>query len=1172
MVASVVAQPNPPPLPDGVVDVPVPGPEIGPAPPASNPAAVTGVQDPVPTAATQPVKTVNEVAPELFYLRDDAGRLVPVPGFRYRDFIELMRLRDGLPGLPEPPAAVTESISIVVTLPEPVTGATAVMRTCPAELRLTVRQVRAGWVSVPIDLQGFLINGDPVHEGPGQMFFAAGGEAEPSTPRVWFNADSDEEVRHTVIVPGGVPVESSTQLDTIMLLVPPATASRVEIRTPRSDAAVTVRPASLPPIVKPNSDDEPEGTQVTVVGAAGRLEVRIGDRRASEQNLVAVPDVMVESLVRMDGKTAITEATLRLESLPVDTPTLRIRLPARSTLRRVREPAVLQQRSGTVEAPEIVVQVDHDSTGGASVGLECEQTIDASGRTPFDPLGFSVAGIPDWRQRGRVSVMVEGDWQIEWDDARFNRRIDPPPAARRPGFVASFAYDSQPASLPMRVRPRGSRVVIEPEYRYGVGASRVTLDGRLRVSVRGAAASRLVVALDGWDIEDVGPIGLVDAMAVTTDGKRLIIPFQQSLTGDSVIDFRCSRPIDAAAEQVMWRFPMPEASLLGPAAVLITSETDIELIPDTAAIRGLVRQIAPAPVRTETERLALAYRLDGTDGLFQAQRRFLTRRVDASIRTQVDIDQDIVRVTEMMRFAVAHVPLEFIEFLVPAEVAVGEKLEIRQNGQLLNLVIDPVADGVAAEGKNSVADSLDSLSKGETAVQTAAAAPKGEPGPATGWSRARAMLPVPLLGAGEVTVTYELPGPEIPPETTVAEDLPLVVPLDTKVGRQTLQVSTNDAISIDVRGDEWKRDTTAPVGGTSRSWMTSRFQKIAPLALATRRREMSGETIIEAAWLQTRLLSDRREDRFAYAISTTADRLVLTLPDVFLTPDGSETTSMEVWLDDRRIDDVVQTETGIEVLLPSVGVRSTALLEIRLARSWTPVGVIGLAGLDRVILAPPEFADGVQQRRFYWDVHLPPDRHVLVSPQRWTDQQRWVWGTIGWERKPIVPQSVIGSWLRANAGDTRDVGRDAVDTDLVRNRLVYSGIGSPGSETLWVAATWLLVLAVSGPLLAIGLLMVYVPAVRSAWLISTVAFGLALFAAARPGLIPMLIQGALPGVGCGLLAAAMRGLIRLPSPAGQRSPVGSSVSLMRGEESPSLIVAQSVIGQSESVTTPGRSA
>lgn len=1120
---------------------------------------------------TRPAPAVVEVAPQLFYLQDDAGRLVPVPGFRYRDFIDLMRLKDGLPGQPEPPAALLESISILVTLPEPTAGVAAGTRTCPAELRFSVRQVRAGWVSVPLDLRGFMIGGAPAHDGPGQMFFGAASDTEPSPLRVWFNASSDDEVRHTVVIPGGVPVESSPASDTVTLLIPPATASRVEIRSSRIDPAVTARPALLPPVIEAIADDndEAKGSIVTVVGVAGPLEVRIGDRQTTDQGIVAVPDAMVESLVRVDGKTAVTEATLRLDNLPVDTATLRIGLPARTTLRRIREPSVLVQRSGTAEAPEIVVRVDRDPTGRAVVGLECERIIDASGRNPFDLLGFAVAGIPDWRQRGRVSVMVDGDWQVEWDDTGANRRIDPPASARRPGFVAAFAYDSQPASLPIRVRPRGSRVVIEPEYRYNVGASRITLEARLRVSVRGAAVSRLMVALDGWEVEDVGPIGLVDATGLSTDATRLVIPFQQGLAGDSVIDFRCSRPIDRAAEEVAWKFPVPEASLLGPATVLITSETDIELVPDTGGIRGLVRQVAPAPLRSDVERLALAYRLDGADGLFRAQRRFLERRIDASIRTQVDIDQRVTRVAETIRFAVAHVPLEFIELLVPDNVVRSETLEIRQSGQLLNPLIDSVAnmaDNTA--GTRPPSDSFDALFEGDQPTGEEATV-VGPPRASPERTRVRAMLPVPLLGAGEVTVTYELSTPEVPPETTVAENLGLVVPVDAKVGRQTLQINAVDSLSIDLRGEDWKRDAAAPVGGTTRSWATARFQDAAPLALAARRQDMSGETIVEAAWLQSRLLADRREDMFAYAVSTAADRISLTLPEPLL-PTAGGPTSIEVWLDGRRIEDAIRSDGGVEVLFPSSGARSVALLEIRISRPWTPAGLVGLAGLDRLSLTPPEFAAGVQQRRFYWEVHLPSDQHVVVPPRRWAAQQRWAWGSMGLERRPLVTRDALATWVRANAGQERELGRDAVDTGLVSHRALYSGVGSPGDETLWVAATWLLVLAVSGPVLAIGLLMTYVPAARSAWIVIGVAALLTLLAAAWPGLAPMMVQGALPGVVLAIMAAAMRGLIRLPSPAAQRLPAGSSVS--RGVIPPSLIVTRSAIHLSESAATPGRSA
>jgi len=76
-------------------------------------AGVVAGQDPpsAPSPAVAPAAAgdaprVTEVGPQIFYLQDDAGRLVPVPGFRYSDFVELFRMQEGLPGAVRPPAAV----------------------------------------------------------------------------------------------------------------------------------------------------------------------------------------------------------------------------------------------------------------------------------------------------------------------------------------------------------------------------------------------------------------------------------------------------------------------------------------------------------------------------------------------------------------------------------------------------------------------------------------------------------------------------------------------------------------------------------------------------------------------------------------------------------------------------------------------------------------------------------------------------------------------------------------------------------------------------------------------------------------------------------------------------------------------------------------------------------
>ena len=271
-----------------------------------------------------------------------------------------------------------------------------------------------------------------------------------------------------------------------------------------------------------------------------------------------MPQAAVESVVRVDGRNAFIEATVSLENLGPDTSQVRVTLPPRTTLRAVRGAATLLARGGTEANPHVDVGIDRNPDGSASIELECERPIDPSNGSAFEAIGFTVAQVAAWRQWGRVSLVVEGDWRAEWGDVPTLRRVDPPPAARRPGFIAAFAYDSQPASLPVRVQPRRSRVVIEPEYRYEVGATRIGLLARLRVAARGAPVTGVTLAIDpAWGVDDVGPPGLVDTTAVMVEGGRVTIPFLQALAGDAVLDVRASRTIDRAESRLAWTLPQP---------------------------------------------------------------------------------------------------------------------------------------------------------------------------------------------------------------------------------------------------------------------------------------------------------------------------------------------------------------------------------------------------------------------------------------------------------------------------------------------------------------------------------------------------------------------------------------------------------------------------------------
>ncbi len=1100
---------------------------------------------------------VREVAPELFYMEDDAGRLVPVPGFRYRDFVDLFRMQQGLSGPLQPPAAVLENVVVridargLATPGEP-TDATAAVN-CPITVECSIRQSLAGWAAVPLELGGLLLAGQPRHEGPGRMVV----DVDPRRGgyRAWFDAvpEPKADVRHTVVLEGRLAVAATSTHESFDLHVPVAVASRVEVRSARRKPVVRVQPrAADEPVVA--ADDEAEGSIVSVAGLVGAARIRIADARDDQDRPGVAAEVVTESTIRIDGRNAVTEATIRLANLPPDTSRVKIALPQGARLRDVKPPAALIARGGTADLTTVDVAVDVGEEGRAVVELDCERAVDPSGAAAFEPIGFAVEGIAAWRQWGRVSIVVDGDWRVTWSDTAELRRVDPPANVRQPGFIAAFAFDAQPASLPLVVRPRRSRVVIEPEYRYEVGGSRVVLDARFRVAARGAPVSSIAVAIDpAWSIDEVGPAGAVDVAAVTTETGKIVIPFAQALAGDAVIEVRASLPIQKDSAFVSWKLPVPRADLVGPAVVVIASQSDIELLPENEGINGLVRQTAAAVPLADADKTALVYRLDAVEGAFAAARRFLPRRVEAAITAQASIDTSEIIVEETIRLNVLHVPLEFIELNVPHAIASAGSFELRQDDDLL----DP------------------------TEVATDETAEATEDGGAAS-TCVRAVLPSPLLGTGEVTVRFRMPTPAIPPESTVIADLPLVLPRGASLARQTISVAAPEALALGLRGDAWRRDVPPVVGSAVQTWSAPKPQLLLPLTLSTRGGDAARSMVVEAAWLQTRLLPGMREDIRSYIVSAAEDRIVMSLPAAD-GPDAGAGVVCEVRLDGTLVSAAPQA-ARLVVDLPKIDPARRWRLDIRTttprAGGWAGLAArFGLPGTIR--LEPPVFEPPVLERRFYWSIHARPDEHLLGMPAAWTSQQQWRPSTLGWRLVPAASSEELFSWIAAvEAGSATDrsvvseVGTTAAAAvpPLAEKTFVFAGIGGPAGTMAWVVPNWFLVLLASGVSLAAGLAIVYRPEVRRMPLLLVVAAVLGLAAAVAPDVAPLFAQAALPGAALALGAWALR-LVSDPQRTGGRlipQVAVSASSLTRPHAArPSLIVASAL--DDSPTTTQARS-
>lgn len=1077
-------------------------------------------------------RRVGEVGPEIFYLEDDGGRLVPVPGFRYRDFVDLFRMQEGLPGTLQPPAAVLERLLVRLDL-------TNDQATAAAVVECTVRQTRSGWVNVPLELQGLLLSGTARHEGPGRFVI----DVDPGTGgyRLWFDhaPDKGSDATHAVVLGGSVAVDRAAGSEGVALRLPAATSSFVELLSARTAAAVTAQPQPPPQRITTTATEG--GSTTTITGLVGDVRIRLAESASGDKGWNGVPEAAVESVVRIDGRHAFTDATIRLANLPPDSRVVRVALPPRTLLRSVRAPASIVSRAGTADAPTVEIAVDRDAGGAAVIDMQCERPLDPSDSQPFEAVGFAVERVEAWRQWGRVSLVTEGEWRAEWSAGPGMRRVDPPAAARRQGFVAAFAYDTQPASLPVRVRPRQSRLVIEPEYRYEVGATRLEMVARLRVTASGGPATSVTLSIDpSWNVDEVGPANVVDIAAVAVDRGTVTIPLVQAVTGDALIELRASRVIDREATHLAWKLPVPQANLVTPAAVIVAADSDIEVLPDTAASVGLVRQSATGAARAGADSAALAYRLDLPQGIFAATRRFLTRRVNATIAARVDIDDTDLVVAETIRLDVVHVPLQYVELWVPKAVFDSGTLEVRQRDAL-----------------------LDPFEVAEPSAEPPTTSANGEPAVFL-----RAILVEPLLGDGDLLVSFRLPVPAVPEETTVAVDVPLPLPADARIGRQLVAVQASATLAVDLRGDAWRGETRGDDG--PRTWTTAKPQNVLPLAVAGRQRSEGLEGVVEAAWLQTRLLADRREDVATYVIGGSGGPLTVTVPPAEATQQGQ----CSARLDGATIATVPRKDGSFVVELPHASSPRPRILEIRTSAAVPPGGnpLASAIGLPmRVGLAAPEFAAGIAQRRFYWEIMARPDEHLLGTPSAWTSQQRWRLRGLAFQGMPVISRQALAAWVEQAAGGSAAQRPSATgaEPDSLERRVVYSGVGPPGTATVWIVPMWCLVLGGSGLALAAGLALAYRPNLRRTSVVLPALAMVALASAATPDLAALLGQAAVPGIALSIVAWALRAILDRGVSVDLRpsaAPVSPSSMTRSLGGPPSLVVAGSSLRRDDSLT------
>jgi hypothetical protein len=311
---------------------------------------------------------------------------------------------------------------------------------------------------------------------------------------------------------------------------------------------------------------------------------------------------------------------------------------------------------------------------------------------------------------------------------------------------------------------------------------------------------------------------------------------------------------------------------------------------------------------------------------------------------------------------------------------------------------------------------------------------------------------------------------------------------------------------IDPPGGSWTAlDGTADeVEGSNRFFSDAPVDEV-DLRLVFRGPRNGGAAIASRAWVQTWLNSKERRDRASFRVRTGGKPIRVRLPA------GADLSRVQLFVDGVPLDwpDEDQREVPIELAGGDVD-SGEHLVELfyTFERGRAPPGGMSLelpqvTGVDWV-------------KRIYWQVVLPGDEELVALPARLTPEAIWGWHGVRWGNRPRLDTDDLELWMDTSRSSPVPAGA---------SEYLFSSFGPIETVSLRTASRSVIVLIASGIVLVGGLLWIYVPLVRRAWLILLVTVVFAFFALAYPEPAVFVAQAAVLGLGLAILARQLYWLV-----------------------------------------------
>lgn len=995
---------------------------------------------------------------DTFLLRDGKGNLVPVLGMPFEEFEQLLRLKKGL-AAPAGPAYTLDSL----TLAGNADGAIANL-----QMKATIRLRSDNWVRVPLQMRGAAIRETPQLEGTGEHYLAfdeaAGGYV------CWLKSASNLPLVLSLQVGCGLnAVGDETRLS---ITLPRATESslRVNVAEPAVEAVLLagdgIATARSLPMLR---------SEISVLGAGGDLQLAWRARLLPASAAAPQLEAIGEILVRVESEHRITsDARLKLRSFGADLEVFTVQLPPGMELVPISVagysvtplPTEPGPGSGQAQGQLVEVRLEKPASGAVEIRLLASSVSEGAGEQGLMPARFDVRGAV--RQRGTIDFVMEGDWQLRWDVDSTVRRLDPAGATAAPRVIARFDYFRQPCGLQLHVSPQPARVSVEPVHVLRVDARQMRLETTLKYRFRGARAAGIALELGEWELQRLSPEEWFEKPAAPRGGS-VQIPFRAGTTPPAELELKLelTREMPETDGRISVTFPRPEADTIAPAALVVEAADNLEWTPLLSESVGLLPEPVSAAAAGKGKPAHAFRELPGDETRLAASFRVLSRITTVSAKALVRLQRDRLMIEQRLFYRVDYVPQHEFTLVVPERLAEPGRVQISQEDQALNVV------------------RVENLS-GEDELP-----------------RLRFLAKAEQLGDFEVVVRYTSAAPRLDEQEAQTLSVPLVAPIEEggfRFAGQEITFAIGEGWQIEPAASAAER----PANSSSAEGVVFRLSQPGTASDWTVRPEASpaaADIVVSKAWIQTWLGGVGRDERVSWRLTTNQDALRIRLPP------GVSLGSVQAAIDARQARIAVRDPGMVRIDWPASARGREAVLELWYQAALPPVRL----GMLRGKLPSAQLEGASAPRRTYWQLAIPEAQHLLAASGNL--EAEMAWNTDRWplSRRPMLDQLQLEAWLGASRQDPLPRGT---------NQYLFGSLGQAPALEVVVADRRLLIAVGSGAMLALGLLLLHVPRLRSPSIFLVLIFVLGALALAAPDAAILIGQWSLAGLLVALAATA----------------------------------------------------